>query len=418
MKKFLSLMVFALACGGAEEAVSRHETWAQFEERSRHVEDGHVLYRVEDDIAVSHEGLRAYYDHNIAPNASSETLSKAAQPLVVNTVSGKDDIWDSSARSNLRYCVSNEFGTLLKPRVVSEMRAATAAWEGAANVRFVYEPTQDANCVSTNPLVVIPVRPSIGNGAYAFIGPSQTYCSGSCRVLAINYSWYDNQGAESYKSTTGVLTHEVGHILGFRHEHARPDSDSYGACATNDDTLPSQRLTPYDRTSVMHYPYPQCPNGAHADMALSLKDRQAAAILYGPGTSPVGSNPMDDSEWFVWQLYRDVLHRYPDAGGFAVHLNGLQNCSGNQTCLDSVRVATARSLFESSEHRQQHPELDPNSPNYKAAYINNCYTHFLRRSHDPGQEGSNWMDILNTTGDYNTVIRGFITSAEYRSRFM
>ncbi|AKJ01052.1 Hypothetical protein AA314_02678 [Archangium gephyra] len=126
---------------------------------------------------------------------------------------------------------------------------------------------------------------------------------------------------------------------------------------------------------------------------------------------------IDDPEFFVQQLYMDVLGRDPDENGFVHHLDLLKSCSGNQTCLDSTRVAEARSFFESAEHRQQHPELDPNSPNYKAAYINNCYRAFLRRPQSAG-DGTLWLDTLNSTGDYNLVIHGFISSAEYRSRFM
>ena len=63
-------------------------------------------------------------------------------------------------------------------------------------------------------------------------------------------------------------------------------------------------------------------------------------------------------------------------GGFVYYLNVLKNCSGNQTCLDAARVSEAREFFESAEHRQQHLELDPNSPNFKAAYISNCYRAF------------------------------------------
>ncbi len=416
MKKFLSLVMLALACGGAEEAVPEYETWEKFEERATHFVDGQVVYLVERDIAVSYEGLRAYYDNNIAPNSSPDAPGKAEQSLVVNTVAGQADIWNDATRFNLRYCVSNDFGSL-KSRVVSEMQAATAAWQGAANVRFVYVPAEDANCTNTNDNVIFPVRPSGEAGAFAFIGSSGTCFMEPCGVLGINYSWYDNQNDGPLITTIGVLTHELGHILGFRHEHSRPDSDTSGACATNGDTTPSLRLTPYDRVSIMRYPRPMCSNGEFQDMKLSVWDKQAAAILYGPGTSPVGSNPIDSSEWFVWQLYRDVLNRYPDAGGFASYLNRLQGCSGAQTCLDSTRVSEAREFFESAEHRQQHPELDPNSPNYKAAYINNCYRAFMQRPQSPG-DGTYWLDFLNTTGDYNAVIRGFITSAEHRSRFL
>jgi serine protease len=75
-------------------------------------------------------------------------------------------------------------------------------------------------------------------------------------------------------SLQGILRHELGHTLGFRHEHTRPDS---GACFEDNNWRP---LTSYDAFSVMHYP--QC-NG-QGDWALTLTaiDNSGAACVYDP----------------------------------------------------------------------------------------------------------------------------------------
>jgi hypothetical protein len=44
------------------------------------------------------------------------------------------------------------------------------------------------------------------------------------------------------------------------------------------------------------------------------------------------------------------------------------------------------------------------------------YVTFLRRS-KTAADGTFWLDALTSTGDFSAVVRGFITSAEYRSRF-
>lgn len=128
------------------------------------------------------------------------------------------------------------------------------------------------------------------------------------------------------------------------------------------------------------------------------------------------TNPIDRSEFFVRHTYLDVLKREPDSGGFAYYLNILQSCNGASACLASNRVAIAREMLESSENRQQDPELNPASPGYNSAFITHCYTNFLRRQ-PSAAEHSWWLNNLNAGAGYSGVINGFITSAEYRQRF-
>jgi hypothetical protein len=167
----------------------------------------------------------------------------------------------------------------------------------------------------------------------------------------------------------------------------------------------------------MHYPY--C-NGLPATWAkawaLTEWDRQGAAILYGAGSTPTGTNAIDRSEFFIRQVYRDVLRRDPDAGGLNFYLGNFQNCNGDPTCLAASRVAFAREMLESAENRQQDPDLNPASAGYNAAFVTHCYTNFLQRQPEAA-EHSWWLSVLNSTGDYSAVVRDFITSAEYRQRF-
>ncbi|QSQ19131.1 M4 family metallopeptidase [Pyxidicoccus parkwayensis] len=154
----------------------------------------------------------------------------------------------------------------------------------------------------------------------------------------------------------------------------------------------------------------------------------AAMDLYGAGGAEVAAvkkawaavgvedNYIDNADYFVRQLYVDILEREPDQGGFTNAVNGLKSCNGNPSCEAAVRINLARSIFESPENRTQNPELDPSSPNYKAAYLTQCYTTFLRRQ--PDAEGyAWWLNVLNSTGDYGGVISGFINSTDYRDRF-
>jgi hypothetical protein len=74
----------------------------------------------------------------------------------------------------------------------------------------------------------------------------------------------------------GVLRHELGHVLGFRHEHIRsgappacPDEDVFGAID----------LTRYDPQSVMHY---FCGGLGTRELRITAIDRNGSRQVYGP----------------------------------------------------------------------------------------------------------------------------------------
>jgi hypothetical protein len=73
-------------------------------------------------------------------------------------------------------------------------------------------------------------------------------------------------------SVAGVMRHELGHTIGFRHEHTRPES---GVCFENSQW---RALTAYDSASVMHYP--QCNGSNNGDLNLTNLDKAGAAALY------------------------------------------------------------------------------------------------------------------------------------------
>jgi hypothetical protein len=69
-----------------------------------------------------------------------------------------------------------------------------------------------------------------------------------------------------------IMGHELGHTLGFRHEHTRLSSTGCYEDAQ------WRGLTPYDSGSVMHYP--QCKGSNKGDLSLTNSDKQGAAALY------------------------------------------------------------------------------------------------------------------------------------------
>jgi hypothetical protein len=73
----------------------------------------------------------------------------------------------------------------------------------------------------------------------------------------------------------GVLRHELGHVLGFRHEHIRSGAPPVCPDEPLDHIID---LTKYDPRSVMHY---FCGNVGSSETITEL-DRQGARLVYGP----------------------------------------------------------------------------------------------------------------------------------------
>lgn len=140
-------------------------------------------------------------------------------------------------------------------------------------------------------------------------------------------------------------------------------------------------------------------------------------------------NMIDGSKYFVRQQYLDFFGREPDQMGWDFWRSNITGCVFDTDCFDRKRVDVTRAFFFSGEFIQQHPELGgPRGTHaYNVAFVKQCYYVYLRRTCDPefcDPPGFNyWVGELDKTnpdaGDwkYNNMIRAFIVSGEYRSRF-
>jgi serine protease len=255
--------------------------------------------------------------------------------LIVNTVNGADDKWSDTAKKNLTYCISDTFGAN-KPAMVAAMAAATGAWEAAADVDFQYVSSSDGNCTAFGRgNLVFDVRP-VNTTLYiarAFFPSSPNFQK---NVLVANSAF---QGLPAPITLIGVLTHELGHTLGFRHEHTRPEA---GTCFEDNNWRP---LTGYDRDSTMHYP--QCNGNNAKDLTLTDWDRQGAAALYGaPGGGPDPDPDPDQTTrtfsgniWFFGSATLPTLSVVPGTS-FSVATTGSRNID--------LYVAFGRAPTESS----------------------------------------------------------------------
>ncbi|NUQ72468.1 MAG: matrixin family metalloprotease [Polyangiaceae bacterium] len=244
----------AVEAGEPVEDIATNElSWEEFRANVYQEPDTGVFIVNGDEPIETEEGLRGFF----------EELQDGA--LIVHRSGGQDVKWSAAQQNNITYCVSTTFGNLYQT-TVDAMNAATGAWEAAANVNFVHLSQYDSNCTGNQSNVLFDVRPvkTTQYLARAFFPNS----SRKNRNVLIDDSAYGKN-----PDVTGVLRHELGHALGFRHEHTRPES---GVCF--EDTS-WRALTPYDSSSVMHYP--QC-NGTNTwALNLTSQDKAGAAALYG-----------------------------------------------------------------------------------------------------------------------------------------
>jgi serralysin len=214
-----------------------------------------------------YDGDEPYVSKLEVPN-DSRPMKGTNTDLIINTLEkGLFDKWAPKMARALTYCISDTFGDS-KNRIVDAFDTATGDWMNAGNVKYVYMPQHDAKCDQANANVVFDVRlvtkqPYL---ARAFF-PNTKRISRNILVDSSSLKYDD-------VALAGFLRHELGHTLGFRHEHI--SKSSKGLCPEDEAFKP---LTSYDPTSVMHYP--QC-GGANVitNMVLSAKDEEGARAVY------------------------------------------------------------------------------------------------------------------------------------------
>ena len=246
-------------------------TWKQYRAEARREYDGREFFLVEGDWPVSEDELRFRYDSLVDGyplEATDEDLGRQVAKAVINQINGADGVYSTTVANNLTYCVSHNFGNN-HARAVSEMEFAAEEWERHAGVDFIYDASHDANCNKFNNAVHFAVRSWAMSGGCAFAPHREEY---GCveRTLVININQIDTSGHGEVTSQ-GVFTHELGHILGLRHEHMRN-----AGCAENGDI---RLLTAYDSDSVMHYPW--CEGGTNTgDLQITELDSLGIDEVY------------------------------------------------------------------------------------------------------------------------------------------
>ena len=252
-----------------EELPTADEAFDSFMHTAGRIPDGRLV--VDGDILVDDEAeARAYFETQL-DYTGVELEHDDEFRLSVQTIDGIDQFWSFPNRMLLTYCVdTTSFGTNAHALVVALERAAQS-WSNVVGVRF--QRVDATPCDDTTNVTFNVAQLTMDYNALAFF-PGDAR---SDRELFVGPSAFTtNAGGRDLE---GILRHELGHILGFRHEHIWIDCVGFDEDPDQGDGENARQLTPYDADSVMHYP--QCGSSPQNGYRQSVHDYRGAASLYG-----------------------------------------------------------------------------------------------------------------------------------------
>ncbi len=240
------------------------------------------LYVLEGDTLLSEDEIREFVTavprqmkgdqvHGVPVTAQA---NHAGPELIVNVVNGMMDSWGVALQ--LTYAVdAKSFGSSAKyQEVVDAMAAAARDWTDACpqcGISFTHRKGRDEDHPAPDgdlTFVVTLMSSESGYIAAAFY-PNDDASRHLVRL-----------GPRYFRPDTdrvGVLRHELGYILGYRHEQIR----GVPGCDLEDRNW--RALTGYDRHSVMHY---LCGDGGDQVLQLTSTDKAGHRLLYGPHPTP------------------------------------------------------------------------------------------------------------------------------------
>jgi hypothetical protein len=235
--------------------------------------DGNAFYVVEGDLLLTTDQLLAYAFDRAAGQAAADNLARSQQALIgITDDSNRIVRWKKGLV--LTYCVRKDTFTTDEQyqRVVAAMRQATGDWEATCGVNFAYLPEFDTGNPPAPGQVLFDVRGYDAGGRYVAVSffpndqPDRRHIYIDPTFFAPNLGF----------NPAGVLRHELGHVLGFRHEQISSGAPAICPKEALDHTID---LTKYDPHSVMHY---FCGDVGTRELAITEIDRQGSRLVYGP----------------------------------------------------------------------------------------------------------------------------------------
>ena len=199
-----------------------------------------------------------------------ESTDKLAKPFRLSQ--GTFAKWDIQEKLQLTYCVSDkkiDFGKHYE-KIKNAMNTAARDWNVSAHVVFTHQSTEDPDCDANNNNVLFNVGKAPESVPYLARAFFPTDFPRAMRSILISRNTFQD-GDE--KSIAAVLRHELGHVLGFRHEHIRSPR-----CLGVEDSG-WINVTEFDQYSIMNYP--GCVGWSNLSGNLSQDDIKGAVKVYG-----------------------------------------------------------------------------------------------------------------------------------------
>jgi hypothetical protein len=239
--------------------------------------DGTLYYVAEGDLLISREEFEAYAEQRLLGSAGAAapldvSSGESTVRLIAVGEDGKVVRWAPGVV--LSYHVRREtFPTLEQYETARDcVLTATEEWMETCGVEFRHDAQQDEDPASRSSAPsVFHVRYLDAGGRFiaAAFFPNQPP---ERRAVLIDPSFYsENLGFDRI----GVLRHELGHTLGFRHEHIRSGAPPNCPKESLTGTIV---VTDYDPRSVMHY---FCGGVGSRELAITEVDRAGARQIYG-----------------------------------------------------------------------------------------------------------------------------------------
>ncbi|MGI8654102.1 MAG: DUF4394 domain-containing protein [Pyrinomonadaceae bacterium] len=91
---------------------------------------------------------------------------------------------------------------------------------------------------------------------------------------------------------------------------------------------------------------------ASGGVTLGAASTETITITDNDTTANTTTNPIDDTNFFVTQQYRDFLNREPDFGGFAYWTRQINQCGTDRDCLTRQRTDVSAAFFFEQEFQQ------------------------------------------------------------------
>jgi hypothetical protein len=257
------------------QAVAASDFFKKAKERACRVELGTTEYYVLEGDLVLDEVQLARYALQRDQGGSDPTVAEGEADngkarLLGISRDGKMVRWKPGLALTF-YVAKESFPTQQKYELAREsVRSAAEAWMSICGIQFQYVPQLDGNAAARPGGAIFSVMHYDARGRFiaaAFFPDDPP----ERRIVLIDPSFYGDTGFDN----VGVLRHELGHVLGFRHEHIRSGAPPGCPGEPLYDTID---LTRYDPKSVMHY---FCSGGGSRSLDITELDRDGAQRLYG-----------------------------------------------------------------------------------------------------------------------------------------